>query len=69
MITNTILGTNNLNKVEFFYNTLLALFGAKQVIKNLRSVLWKSDDNSVGLAVCTHHNELPATHGNGSIYS
>lgn len=67
MITNVILGTNDLSKAEFFYDGLLALFGATQTMKNERSILWKSEDNGVGLAVCTPYDGLAATNGNGAM--
>lgn len=67
MITNIILGTNNLNQAETFYDSLLSLFGAKQTKRNERSILWKSEEKGVGIAICTPHNKDPATHGNGTM--
>lgn len=67
MISNIILGTNNLKRAEQFYDTLLALFGAEQVMRNERSILWKSADSESGIAVCTPFNGKPATHSNGSM--
>ena len=65
MVTNIILGTNDLVKAEQFYDALLFMFDAKQTIKNDRSILWKSENNSVGIAVCLPYDELPASSGNG----
>lgn len=65
MVSNIILGTNNLKRAEQFYDTLLALFGAEQVMKNERSVLWKSADSETGIAVCTPFDGKSASHGNG----
>jgi len=67
MVTNIILGTNDLAKAEQFYDSLLALFGAEQTIKNDSSILWKSESNSVGIAVCIPFDGLPASNGNGSM--
>ncbi|WP_066018733.1 VOC family protein [Endozoicomonas atrinae] len=65
MISNILLGTNDINKAEIFYNELLSLFQAKQVIKKEDAILWKTSDDSVGLAICKPHNQLEATSGNG----
>ncbi|MEH6534680.1 MAG: VOC family protein [Photobacterium frigidiphilum] len=67
MISNTILGTDDLEKSEAFYDSLLALFGAKQVMRNERSILWKSETSEVGIAVCIPHDGQGATNGNGSM--
>ncbi|WP_242101588.1 VOC family protein [Lysobacter sp. M2-1] len=67
MLTNVILGTNDLDRAEVFYDALLALFGARQVMKNDRSILWKPGDGGSGIAVCTPHDGQPATHGNGTM--
>jgi len=67
MLTNIILGTNDLKRAETFYDSLLSLFGATQTMKNERSILWKSRDSDVGIAVCTPHDQQPATNGNGAM--
>lgn len=67
MLTNVLLGTNDLVRAESFYDALLARFGAKQVMKNARSILWKSNDDTVGIAVCLPYDGGPATHGNGAM--
>jgi catechol 2,3-dioxygenase-like lactoylglutathione lyase family enzyme len=67
MLTNVILGTNDLLKAEAFYDALLALFGAKQTMKNERSILWKPINGSTGIAVCAPYDGQPATSGNGSM--
>lgn len=67
MLTNVILGTNDLGKAEKFYDALLSLFGATQAMKNDRSILWKPRDGGSGIAVCTPHDGLLATNGNGSM--
>ena len=65
MISNVLLGTNNIEKSEIFYDEILAFFGAKQVMKNDNAILWKSNDCSVGIAICTPHDKLSASNGNG----
>ncbi|MRI34896.1 glyoxalase [Endozoicomonas sp. OPT23] len=67
MISNILLGSNDIKKAEAFYNELLAIFGARQSINNDNAILWKSEDSSVGIAVCKPQNELVATNGNGSM--
>lgn len=67
MLTNVLLGTNDLARSESFYDALLARLGAKQVMKNERSILWKSSDDGVGIAVCLPYDGGAATHGNGAM--
>jgi hypothetical protein len=67
MLTNVILGTNDLGKAEVFYDSLLALFDAKQAMKNDRSILWKPGNGGSGIAVCMPHDGQPATNGNGTM--
>ena len=67
MVSNIVLGTNNLEQAEQFYDRLLTLFDAKQVMKNERSILWKSAGSDTGIAVCMPYDGNPASHGNGSM--
>lgn len=67
MLTNVILGSNDLERSATFYDGLLALFDARQVMRNERSILWKGPDDGVGLAVCSPYDGQPASHGNGSM--
>lgn len=67
MLTNVVLGTNDLSKAEAFYDNLLALFGAQQVMKNARCILWKPGDGGSGIAVCTPYDAQLATSGNGAM--
>lgn len=67
MLSNVILGTNDLAKAEVFYDALLVLIGARQAMKTDRSILWKPSDGGSGIAVCIPHDGQPATNGNGSM--
>lgn len=67
MISNIILGTDDLEKSEVFYDSLLALFDAKQVMKSDRFILWKSEASEVGIAVCIPYDGQAATNGNGGM--
>ena len=67
MITNILLGTHDLRRAEVFYNELLAEFGARQVMKNARSILWKTPDSPVGIALCLPFDGQPASSGNGTM--
>lgn len=65
MISNVVLGSNDLGRSEVFYDALLALFDASQTMKNERSILWKSADASVGIGICTPYDANFASNGNG----
>ncbi|MRI34908.1 glyoxalase [Endozoicomonas sp. OPT23] len=67
MISNVLLGSNDLKKAEVFYDELLVIFDAKQTMNTEKAILWKSEDGSVGIAVCKPHDGLVATSGNGSM--
>ncbi|GAB3027008.1 VOC family protein [Bowmanella dokdonensis] len=67
MITNILLGSNDLKKAERFYDALLTEFGARQVMKNDRSILWKTPDSPVGIALCVPFDGQPASSGNGTM--
>ncbi|UIP30637.1 VOC family protein [Photobacterium sp. TLY01] len=67
MISHVLLGTNDLPRAERFYDALLMLFGAKKTMKTERSVLWQTQNESVGIAIGPPHNGQTATSGNGSM--
>ncbi|MDO6708625.1 VOC family protein [Photobacterium sp. 1_MG-2023] len=67
MISNILLGTNNIHRSEAFYDTLLALFGARKTMKTDRSILWQTENDSVGIAVCLPYDSQAATSGNGNM--
>ena len=67
MVSNILLGTNDLKKAEGFFDGVLALFGASQTMQNERSILWKTPDEKVGIAVCLPFDGEAANHGNGAM--
>ncbi|TYT26713.1 VOC family protein [Luteimonas viscosa] len=67
MLANVVLGSNDLDRAAAFHDGLLALFGARQVMRNARSILWKPGDAGSGIAVCLPHDGQAATHGNGTM--
>ena len=67
MLTNVLLGSSDLAASEVFYDALLVLVGAEQVFKNERSILWKTKDSDVGIAVCLPFDGQPVTQANGSM--
>jgi len=64
MIGYVTLGTNDLARAEAFYDALLALLGAKQLMSNERMRLWGLPGQPL-LGVCTPWDEKPASVGNG----
>ncbi|GAB6261195.1 VOC family protein [Photobacterium sp. CCB-ST2H9] len=67
MVSNILLGTNDIARSEAFYDALLALFDATKTMKTKRSVLWQTKNDSVGIAVCLPHDGEMATNGNGTM--
>lgn len=52
MINRVVLFSKNLAKAEVFYDLLLALFGAKKVVENQNTILWKAGREGVDFAIC-----------------
>jgi len=51
MISRVMLFSQNLAKAEVFYDLLLALFGAKKMMKNHNAIMWKAGKTGVDFAV------------------
>ena len=67
MISNVLLGTQDLARAEKFYDQLLALFEAEQSLRNERSILWTSPHSPVGIALCLPFDGEAASCGNGAM--
>ncbi|RYV01725.1 glyoxalase [Shewanella sp. OPT22] len=67
MISNVLLGTDDLAKAERFYNELLTHFEAQLCQRTDRAILWKAKAFPVGIAVCIPHNGKAASNGNGNM--
>lgn len=67
MISHFNLGTNDLQKAEYFYDELLTLINGQQAYKSDRTVLYSFGEGSSKLAVNTPFDGQPATVGNGSM--
>ena len=67
MISNVLLGTQDLSRAEKFYDQLLALFEAEQSLRNERSILWTSPHSPVGIALCLPFDGEAASCGNGAM--
>ena len=65
MIGYVTLGSNDLAKAEAFYTELLGLLGAKVMMQNDRMRFYGTGPGSPILAICTPHDEKPASVGNG----
>ena len=65
MIGYVTLGSNDLGRAVPFYDALLKELGASQIMNDGRMIIWGTDRSSPMLAVCTPHDEKPASVGNG----
>ena len=65
MIGYVTLGSNDLAKAEAFYTELLGLLGAKVMMQNERMRFYGTGPGDPILAICTPHDEKPASVGNG----
>ncbi len=65
MIGYVTLGSNDLAKAEAFYTELLGLLGAKVMMQNDRMRFYGTGPGAPILAICTPHDEKPASVGNG----
>ena len=67
LITNVLVGTNNLDKSETFYTPLFELLGARILKRTERAIVWSFGDNYTGFAVSLPYDQNPASFGNGSM--
>lgn len=67
MVGYTTFGTNDLERAVAFYDELLGEFGAKQIMNNGRLILYGREMGDGMFAICTPHNEEPASIGNGAM--
>ena len=67
MIGYVTIGTNDLEKSKTFWSELLEPLGAKVLMDLGRIAFIGSSPGQPMLAVCTPHDETPATHGNGTM--
>jgi catechol 2,3-dioxygenase-like lactoylglutathione lyase family enzyme len=65
MIGYVTLGTNDLPRAAAFYDSLLALVGAKRFMEMDRSIAWSAGPTSPGISVGRPFDGKPATVGNG----
>lgn len=65
MITNIILGTDNLEQAKAFYNPVLKILGASLSRTTDRAILWSFGEGKTGLAVSLPYDSNPASFGNG----
>jgi predicted lactoylglutathione lyase len=67
MLGYVTLGSNDLDRAVSFYDALLAELGASQFMNDGRMVIWGTQPGAGMVAVCTPHDEQPASVGNGGM--
>jgi len=65
MLSHAMFGSNDLPRAVAFYDAVLALLGAKQLMTFGTTVVWGVD--AMQFAVCAPFNGEPATAGNGTM--
>ena len=66
MFSHIMLGTNNLDASQNFYNALLGTLGAKPGVLDRHRIFWRHGGGT--FSVSTPINGEPATVGNGSTF-
>ena len=66
MLSYLTLGTNDLPRAAAFYDSLLALLGAKRLMEEERYIGWGTP-GAPALLLITPYNGSPATAGNGAM--
>lgn len=67
MIGYITLGSNDINKLAAFYDTIFAHIGAARVYDAERFKAWAIHKDQPFFGVVTPYNGEPATHGNGTM--
>jgi len=68
MIGYATIGTNNLDRAKTFYDKVLEPLGGKRAFANDHMQFYMGGAGPGMLAICTPHDEKPATAGNGSMF-
>lgn len=69
MIGYVTIGVRNLEEAIVFYDELLALVGAVEILKRDRIKIYGSDREGCNLGICIPHNKGPQQPGNGNMVS
>lgn len=67
MISHTTFGTNDIEKAEQFFDSLLPDLGGKKHLKTDRAIFYSFADGSAKLAISLPYNGQLATVGNGTM--
>ena len=67
MIGYVTLGTNDLPRAAAFYDTLLAVIGAKRQMESDRFISWGVSPQQPSLGLIKPYDGQAATHGNGTM--
>jgi catechol 2,3-dioxygenase-like lactoylglutathione lyase family enzyme len=65
MLSHVLFGSNDLPRATTFYDAVLGLIGARQLMKFGTTIVWGT--TAPALAICTPYDGAPATHGNGTM--
>jgi predicted enzyme related to lactoylglutathione lyase len=67
MISNILLGTDDLESAEKFFNPILNILGATKTRNTDRAIVWNFSQGSTGFAVTLPHDGEASTSGNGTM--
>lgn len=67
MILHTMLGTNDLDKAEAFYDELLSELNGKKLFKTERGIFYDFGEGNARLAIGKPFDDQAATSGNGTM--
>ena len=67
MISHMTLGTNNIERAEYFFKHLNPLLGGEKVHKSERALFLDFGQGNLKLGIIQPFNNEPATHGNGAM--
>ena len=67
MIGYALLGTNDFEGAQQFYDGVLGTIGAKRIMEFPKSIVWGVAWDKPALGVCRPYDDAPATAGNGTM--
>ncbi|WP_223669874.1 VOC family protein [Kangiella shandongensis] len=67
MISHTMIGTNDIEKADRFYQKILPPMGGRQIYKSEQVMFWEFEQGGAKFAVSKPFDSKPATYGNGTM--
>ena len=67
MISHTMLGTNNFEKAESFYSSIISAIGGTQIHKSDTVAFWQFEGSNTKFALTVPFNGEAASSGNGAM--